>query len=145
MEAFFMKNYSPRPEGMSWLIPYLMVKDAGKAANFYHKVFGFEILSEAKDDKGQIMHAELRYKDIVIMCGRMPGYTPPQASGQAFTAPITLYVYCEDVNAKFEQIKQSEAKIISEPEDSFWGDRTFTATDLDGNAWCFATNIAAHQ
>jgi uncharacterized glyoxalase superfamily protein PhnB len=67
------------------------------------------------------------------------------APSQSFGAAITLYVYCEDVDAKFKHIKQSEAKIISEPEDSFWGDRMFTVSDPDGNAWCFATNIAEHQ
>jgi hypothetical protein len=37
-----MKMRSPKPEGMSWVIPYLMVKDAGKAANFYHKVLALK-------------------------------------------------------------------------------------------------------
>jgi len=140
-----MNNRPAKPAGMSWLIPYLMVQDAGKAAQFYRDVFGFEALGEAKDEHGNVMHAEMRYKDIVIMCGTNPNHsTKTKAPAHAFSTPITLYLYCEDVDAKYAHIKQAKAHIITELEDSFWGDRNFTVADLDGNAWCFATNIATH-
>lgn len=139
-----MKQHNPRPEGMPWMLPYLTVKDAGAAAEFYRDVFGFEIINQATNDKGRIEHAELRYKDLVFMCGNEGAYGSPvksPASGN-FMAPLTLYTYCDDVKAQFEKLlKTPGVKINSELQAAFWGDLMFQCTDPDGYAWCFATHI----
>ncbi|OGT30557.1 MAG: hypothetical protein A3E87_03065 [Gammaproteobacteria bacterium RIFCSPHIGHO2_12_FULL_35_23] len=142
-----MNKRPAKPTPMSWIVPYLTVADVGKAVDFYHQVFGFEILSTAADESGNMFHAELKYKDIVIMCGQAgmcgsKAQTPCQGNYQP---PITLYLYCEAVDEFYKKVKQSVAKIIAEPADQFWGDRIFQVTDLDGYAWSFATNVADHQ
>ena len=41
------------------LIPYLYYRDAGAAAEFLRKAFGFTLRGMHKDDAGGVMHAEL--------------------------------------------------------------------------------------
>ena len=141
-----MSKRPAKPEPMSWVVPYLTVEDSGKAADFYHNVFGFEVLSKASDDKGRVFHAELKYKDLVIMCGNADmcgaeSKTPKQGN---YMPPITMYLYCDDVDAMYKKVKQSTATVEAEPADQFWGDRMFRVKDLDGHAWSFATNVADH-
>src|SRR3989338_5629269 len=141
-----MTKRPAKPAPMSWLVPYLMVEDAGKAVDFYEKVFGFEVLSKAADESGKIFHAEMKYKDIVIMCGQAGMWsgeakTPKQGN---YISPITLYLYCDDVDALYKKVTKAGGKTLAEPADQFWGDRMFQAVDLDGHAWSFATNVADH-
>lgn len=142
-----MTKRPAKPAHMSWVIPYLMVEDAGKAADYYRDVLGLEILSTAQGEQDQTFHAELRYKDIVIMCGNAAFWgeqakTPTQGH---YLSPVNLYLYCEDVDAEFARIKKAGGMILTEPQDEFWGDRTFRVTDFDGHQWTFGTNIADHD
>lgn len=130
---------------MSAIIPYLTVKDAGRAARLYRDLFGFEILSEAVDEKGKTNHAELRYNEIDVMCGSEGAWgskvkTPASAG---FLAPTTLYVYVDDVNTLSEALQNhSEINVTMELQDAFWGDRMIQVTVSDGNAWTFATPLS---
>lgn len=142
-----MSKRPAKPEPMSWVIPYLIVEDAGEAADFYHDVFGLEILSKAKNDSGKTIHAEMKYKDIVIMCGCPDGSndsmkTPAQCG---YRSPVGLYLYCEDVDAHYKKVKQKGANVQGEPKDQFYGDRNYLVIDPDGHHWTFGTNVADHQ
>ena len=53
----------------------------------------------------------------------------------------TVYVYVDDVDKHYEQAKGAGAKIISEPQDQFYGDRSYMAEDPQGQQWGFATHI----
>lgn len=138
-----------KPHGIPGILPYLTVRNAEKAIEFYKQAFGFELHSEpAKDDQGYIQHAEMKFgEDVVIM------FAPEGAYGSLRTAPVTqgtapslvLYVYCKDVDALYHKAIASGAKSTIEPNDSFWGDRFCSLVDPDGHEWMFATNVADHQ
>lgn len=68
-----------------------------------------------------------------------PDYKGPKASGHHQFS--NLYVYVPDVDAHCRQAKAAGATIINEPEDQFYGDRRYTAEDVEGHTWHFATNI----
>jgi len=142
-----MTNRTAKPENMSWVVPYLIVADAGAASKFYHDNFGFEILSTAKDDDGKVMHAELKYKDIVIMCGNSDfsntATKTPAQSGVA--SSLVLYIYHENVDALHTALNSKGIRVDTPPEDQFWGDRMLSLTDQDGHQWSFATHIAEHE
>jgi uncharacterized glyoxalase superfamily protein PhnB len=138
-----------KPHGIPGLFPYLTVRNAEKAIEFYTKAFGFKLCSEpAKDEQGSIQHAEMKFdEDVVIM------FAPEGAYGSLRTAPITqgttpslvLYIYCKDVDALYRQALASGAKSAMEPNDGFWGDRFCSVIDPDGHEWMFATNVADHH
>ena len=135
-------------EGMAWINPYLIVKDVEKAANFYSKAFGFEFMGEPmKDDNGVMQHTEMKHEEGVIMLGAEGAFggtsRAPVTSGTE--SPVSIYVYCQDVDKLFEKAKAAGATVICEPQDQFWGDRMCGFTDPDGHRWSFATNVADHQ
>ena len=52
----------------------------------------------------------------------------------------SLYVYVNDVDGHFERARAGGAKILSEPQDVFWGDRMYYAQGCGGHHWNFAQN-----
>lgn len=132
-----------RAPGMSWVIPYVCVADVEKSLDFYQKAFGFEILEMVNDDDGMPVHGEMKYHDLIIMVGLEGKYTDkmktPNNSGQS--SPITLYVYVDDVDAFYKDALGKGAEGVSEPEDSFWGDRCCQLKDSDGYEWCFGSHL----
>src|SRR4051812_44577873 len=100
-----------RPSKSPWLVPYLTVKDADKSLEFYAKAFGFSKRDVVPGEDGKTMHAEMTYKDVLIMFSP-EGYGQtrcPATSGVA--SPVTLYVYCEDVDALCKQAEAAGAKV----------------------------------
>lgn len=139
-----MAKRPPCPSNMPWITPYLIVRDAQAAIAFYEKAFNFKLRDAMKDDKGVIIHAEMSYENALIMLGpEGPKAGPmqsPKTSGVA--SPVSIYVYCEDVDYLHQQAVKAGAKSIEAPTTMFWGDRMCRLEDRDGHAWGFATNIA---
>lgn len=113
-----------RMKGMPWVSSYLIVSDVEKSITFYQKAFGFEVAGDiSRDENGKAKHCELKYKDAVIMIGKpsenKEGGQPPALS--SVESPMSLYVYCENVDHFCKQAKENRAEVLSEPEDSFWG------------------------
>lgn len=128
--------------GMSWISPYLYVKDVDASIDFYKKAFGFEVLRDInKNEEGVSVHCECKYQDEVIMLGLEKAFgediLSPSSSGAP--CPISLYLYCEDVDTLFERAKKAGATVLGEPEDQFWGDRMCRLKDPNGYLWSFAT------
>jgi PhnB protein len=142
-----MSKRPPLQPGYSWMSPYLLVKDADASLDFYAKAFGFEKRMSMPGPDGKCMHAEMNWHDVVIMFGtyseavekRWP-CRPPKMQG--VNCPISLYVYCDDVDALFARAVAAGAKVINPVQDQFYGDRTGVLEDPDGYWWSFATNIA---
>lgn len=134
----------PRQPNMSWIVTYLSVTDVEKAVNLYRDVFGFEVLETSTHGTDKIVHAELRYHDIVVMCGDVcmheSNVKTPAVGG--YNSAVTLYVYCEDVDALYAKVKAHGLEIVYEMGDQFWGDRMFACKDYDGHAWSFGMYIA---
>jgi uncharacterized glyoxalase superfamily protein PhnB len=131
---------TPRPAGISWLSPYLIVTDVEVAATFYQNAFGFDLKELASGENGEVWHAELFYKDQFIMIGKNGGWCnnpPPAVTG--VESPMSLYLYCEDVDAFYAKAIAAGAVSVSAPEDAFWGDRMCRLKDPDGFDWSFAT------
>ncbi|MFV1983631.1 MAG: VOC family protein [Thiohalomonadales bacterium] len=138
---------NPRQENCPWLMPILYVSDIQKSIDFYQSAFGFTSDMEMKDDDGSLSFAEIKYKGIMLFMilregseMATEGVVSPVSSRTA--PPISLYVYCDDIEALTQQAKQNYARIVSAPEDAPWGDRTAVLKDPDDFTWCFATKIA---
>jgi uncharacterized glyoxalase superfamily protein PhnB len=141
-----MSKRPPCPPGYSWLSPYLIVRDANAALAFYEKAFGFDKHMSHPSPDGKSMHAEMKWHDVVIMFGSVPESKmedffcrPPEVKGGR--SPMSLYLYCEDVDAVFARAVGAGAKAIKPPQNQFYGDRTCALEDLDGYWWYFATNV----
>src|SRR5690242_15939740 len=126
-----MSKRSPCPPGYPWLVPYFVVKDAEAAIAFYQKAFGFETKMAMPGPDGTPAHVEMTWRGSMIMLG-------PEASAEAggwkhrtpitsgVASPVSMYVYCDDVDALFERAVAAGAKAIRPPADMFYGDRVCT-------------------
>jgi uncharacterized glyoxalase superfamily protein PhnB len=138
-----MSKRPPRPAKTPWLSPYLIVKDAAKALEFYHRAFGFARKTAVPAPDGRITHAEMTWQEarIILASEGVDQHLgePPARSG--VVPPVGLYMYCDDVDDFYARAVKAGAKAIAPPEDMFWGDRVCRLSDPDGYAWIFATNL----
>lgn len=134
---------SYKPTNTPGLLPYFTVKNAEEAVKFYTEAFGFETVEISRDEKNNPLHVEMRKKDVLIMfCAEGAfGTTNKAPVTQGITMPLTLYIYCEDVDKLYDQAIKCGAKSKLAPNNGFWGDRFCTILDIDGYEWSFATYL----
>ena len=128
------------PEGYYSLTPYLVIKGAAEAIEFYTKVFGATEILRMPGPGGRIMHAEVKIGNSVLMLSdENPerGYLSPASRGGATSS--TMF-YTDDVDATFKKAVAAGAKAQTEPADMFWGDRMANLTDPFGHSWAIATH-----
>jgi PhnB protein len=128
------------PAGYHTATPYLIVKGAAAAIDFYKKAFGATELMRLADPSGKIGHAEIKIGDSPIMLAdEVPamGIRSPQTLGGA---GVSILLYVEDVDARFNQAVAAGATAVRPLQDQFYGDRSGTLTDPFGHVWTIATH-----
>ncbi len=134
------QTVKPIPEGFEGATPYLSVKGAAHAIEFYKKAFGAtETLRMAGPD-GRIGHAEIKIGKANIMLADENseiGFLSPQTLGGT---PVTIHLYVEDVDALAAQAVAAGAKVKRAVADQFYGDRSGSFEDPYGHSWHFATH-----
>ena len=131
---------SPIPRGYHTATPYLIVKDAAGAIEFYKKAFGATELMRMPGPDGKIGHAEIKIGDSPIMLAdEVPGmgFRSPESLGGS---PISILLYVKDVDAVFSQAVAAGAKVQRPVADQFYGDRTGGLIDPFGHLWYVATH-----
>ena len=136
-----VKKVRAIPEGYHTATPYLVIRGAANAIDFYKNAFGAVERSRMPGPGGLLMHAELKIgNSIVMLCDEMPGMTrwvsPHALNGT--TAAVHLYV--EDADALFARATAAGAKVSMPLMDAFWGDRFGKLTDPFGHEWTVATH-----
>lgn len=138
-----MSKRPAKPADYPWIVPSLTVKDADAALAFYQKAFGFEKKMTMPGPDGKTVHAEVRWRDQVVMISpESPQYPCKAPITLGIRPPSGLYVYVDDVDALCKRATAAGAKVDKAPADMFWGDRTCSLIDPDGHVWSFGTNVA---
>jgi len=134
-------SVKPVPDGYHTLTPFLTVRDAARAIEFYKQAFGAEERGAAKDPHGKIMHAELKIGDsIVMLSDEYPEFgsvSPLSIGGSA----MGLHIYLEGVDAAFERAVKAGAQVEMPVMDQFWGDRYGRLRDPFGHKWSIGTHV----
>lgn len=132
---------TPIPAGFRTVTPYLTIKDAARAIEFYERAFGAECTLRLTMPGDAIGHAEIRIGDSMIMLSNewpdMEKLSPESRGGA--TGGIALYV--EDVDAAFKRAIDAGAVEVSPLQDQFYGDRTGSVRDPFGHSWTIATHM----
>jgi PhnB protein len=131
----------PIPEGYNILTPYLAVEDAERAIEFYKDAFGADEVLRMPGPDGKIAHAELQFGDSKLMLSDpfpQSNVRPPSERGGP---TASIFMYCEDVDAVFEQAKRAGATVEMELQDMFWGDRFGTLVDPFGQVWSLSQHV----
>jgi PhnB protein len=135
------KSTKAIPQEYHTVTPSLFVKGAAKAIDFYKKALGAEERMRFPGPDGNIMHAEIKIGDSIIMLGdEMPdhgGKSPKTLGG----TPVGFFVYRENVDAAWKQALAAGGKEVQPLMDQFWGDRAGCFEDPFGHKWWLAQHI----
>jgi uncharacterized glyoxalase superfamily protein PhnB len=128
------------PDGFRTVTPYLVVKSARQAIDFYRKAFGAEELMFATTPDGACMHADIKIGDSVVMLNdEFPKFNVLSPLTRGGTS-VTLHLYVPDVDAAFQKAVAAGATVKMPPADMFWGDRYCQLSDPFGHSWSIATH-----
>lgn len=138
-----MSKVSYIPKDYNSVTPYLIVKGAAQAIEYYKKVFGATETVRMNGPDGKIGHAELKIGDSHIM---LADENPSMGEGHSSASsiggsPISLYVYLPDVDEVVRRAAELGAKILKPVQDQFYGDRNGFIQDPFGHLWGVATHV----
>ena len=128
------------PDGHRTVTPYLAIKNAAKALEFYEKAFGATVRYKLSMPDGRVGHAEIELGDSVIMLAdEFPEYggKAPEALGGS---PVSIHLYVQDVDAFVKRALAAGARERKRVEDQFYGDRSGQLEDPFGHLWWVATH-----
>lgn len=129
------------PEGYEGAIPYLIIKGAAAALEFYKKAFGATEIMRMPAPGGTIGHAEIKIgKAIIMLADEFPDmdYKSPQAYAGT---PVSIMIYVPDVDRFVQRAADAGTKIVRPVENKFYGDRGASLEDPFGHQWHFATHV----
>jgi uncharacterized glyoxalase superfamily protein PhnB len=133
---------NPVLEGHETITPYLVVKRATEAIDFYTRAFGaIEKHRMVCPETGAIMHGELKIGDSVLyLAEEFPscGSVSPAALGGT---PVTLHMMVADADATFNRAVEAGATVAMPLANMFWGDRYGQLVDPFGHRWSIATHL----
>lgn len=125
----------------SRVIPTFRYRDVKGAIEFLSAAFGFEPHLVVEGDNDDIGHAQLTFRNGMIMLGSVRDdafgrlISEPGAGGHAGAT----YVIVDDVRAHAEQARAAGAEIVMEPEDQDYGGANYAARDPEGFIWSFGS------
>jgi PhnB protein len=129
------------PEGIHTITPHIVVREAGKAAEWYKQVLGAEERSHIPVPGGKFMQIEMWFGDSAVMIAdEFPeaGVLSPQAIGGN---PVVLHFSTENVEALWKKAIEAGAEVVQPLQDQFWGDRYGQIRDPFGYRWGLAQHV----
>ena len=135
------KEFDFVPAGFRTVTPYLSVKGAAQALDWYKKAFGAKELSREEVEGGMLIHARIKVGDSIVMLSDIfPGsiHKSPLDLG---ASSVTLHVYSKDVDRLWKQAVDAGARVDSQLDDMFWGERYGQLTDPFGHSWSLSKRI----
>lgn len=123
------------------IVPCLRYDDANMAVDWLCKVFGFSEHNIYRDDKGNVVHAELAFGDGVIMLGP----NTPTEFGKLIKQPKEIgncesqmcFIFVPDVASHFDKAKQYGAEIVTWLKKQDYGASDYVCRDPEGHIWSF--------
>jgi len=134
------KPVKPIPEGYHSITPYLVIRNATQAIEFYKRAFGAKELLRIPAPGNTIGHAEIKIGNSPLMladpCSSMESKSPEDLGG----SPVSILLYVEDVDSVYQRAISAGAEQVKEVKDQFYGDRCGSLRDPFGHVWHIATH-----
>jgi uncharacterized glyoxalase superfamily protein PhnB len=133
-----MSESTPRPTFGSAIV----YKDPMAALEWLEKAFGFETTMLITDEDGKLAHSEMNFGDGYIMVGYewAENIKAPGSVGGANTQSVHVQLR-DGIDAHCDRARAAGAVVLQEPEDQFYGDRTYRALDPEGHVWSFGQTV----
>jgi uncharacterized glyoxalase superfamily protein PhnB len=120
-------------------------RDPKAALDWLGRAFGFEVTMaiDGPEDAPEMCHYEMAIdgRGRIMIGGEWAEWARSPASIGGVNTRITHVDLTGDVDAHCERARAAGATIAAEPEDQFYGDRTYRAVDLEGHVWTFASHV----
>jgi uncharacterized glyoxalase superfamily protein PhnB len=130
------------PPGFHTVTVNLVVKDAGRAMDFWKQAFGAEELMRMPGADGRgVLHGEVKLGDTILFVNDEMGPGWARASSGENPPTATLFVYLDGADALFARAVQAGCRVLSPMADMFWGDRTGVVADPFGVVWTLARHV----
>jgi uncharacterized glyoxalase superfamily protein PhnB len=130
------------------LIAGLFYKDPIAAMKWLERAFGFETTTLLTDEQGNVGYAEMQFRGAPISIGGEFG--GELLGGAQMKSPLAFggdgsqfmrVELAEDLDGHCEHARAAGARVTAEPEDQFYGARTYRATDPEGHIWNFSQHV----
>jgi uncharacterized glyoxalase superfamily protein PhnB len=123
------------------LFPYLRVKSAAQAIEFYKQAFGATEKFRLTEPSGRIGHAELTFGTAVVMLSdEYPEHDirgPQPGAGPA----SSIHLHVDNCDAMMRRAVELGAKVTREPKDQFYGERSGVVRDPFGHEWLIGHHL----
>jgi PhnB protein len=121
--------------------PYLTVRDAAGAIEFYMRAFGAKENMRLTGPDGKVMHAEIQIGNApILLADEYPHYgalTPQTLGG----SPVKMHLRVDDVDSFAKHAVAEGAKMVRPIANQFYGHRTGQLEDPFGYVWIVSTTI----
>lgn len=124
------------------MFPYLNVRDAARAIDFYTRAFGVKEKFRLVEPTGRIGHAELDFGEgmTLMLADEFPelGFHSPQSIGGT---SFTVHLHVDDADGMIRRAAEAGATVERKPEDQFHGERSGIVRDPFGHRWNIGHSI----
>lgn len=134
-------SVKPIPEGYHTVTPYLIIKRAAEAIEFYKKALGATEVMRLPGPEGKVMHAEIQIGDSKLMLAdEFPDCDILGPASRGGTT-VSFAIYVEDCDSAFERAIAAGGVVNRPVENQFYGDRSGTFKDPYGHQWTLSTHV----
>ncbi|MEZ0073171.1 VOC family protein [Planotetraspora sp. GP83] len=126
---------SPAPT----IIPTLRYRDVDKAIDWLTGALGFAAVFVARDDSGQIGHAQLTHGTGMIMLGPHSDGDDDRLSVDMGPAGVYVILGSDEIGAHYERAVAAGAEVVRELRDESYGGTGYAVRDPELNVWSFGT------
>jgi uncharacterized glyoxalase superfamily protein PhnB len=105
------------------VVPMIHVPDVRKTVDWYESI-GFRVLAAYDDGGSEIVFAMVAFGETEVM------FSSGGAPSSSHRREVDLYVYCDDVDARYERLKD-RVEVFKEVHDTFYGMREFIIRDVN--------------
>ncbi len=128
-----IKGWTPGPEGLRSVQPFLHLRGADKMISFLEKAFGAEVKgSVPKSPEEHVLHATIQIGDNTLELD--------EAHGEFQPMPCHLHLHVPNAAALYERALRAGAISIDAPSDKPYG-RSAGVKDPFGNSWYMTAPI----
>ncbi len=123
------------------VFPYLRLKDATAAIEFYRQAFGATEKFRLTEPSGRIGHAEIELGGSVIMLSDEYPESGIQGPASLGGTAFAMHLHCNNADALIQRAVQAGATLIRPAQDHFYGERSGTVRDPFGHEWLLGHSI----
>lgn len=132
---------SSQPLGHPTITPYLGVRGAAAAIDFYRRAFDAEEVLRLENAVGLVAYAQIRIGDSMLLLSDEMVGSPQRSPSSLAGTSVAVRLYVADVDACFARALAAGAVQLRGVADQFYGDRNGALRDPFGHVWIVSTHI----